>query len=78
MTMHELLFDSSPLLEDIIIIDNISPWVRVYVYNKLALEMTVNNYFTAELNSEIIYELLNTAMRAGQESVSEGVINNAI
>lgn len=78
MTMHELLFDSSPLLEDIIIIDNISPWVRVYVYNKLALEMTVNNYFTAELNSEIIYELLNTAMRAGQESVSKGVINNAI
>jgi hypothetical protein len=78
MTMHELLFDSSPLLDDIISIDNISPWVRVYVYNKLALEMTVNNYFTAELNSEIIYELLNTAMRAGQESVSKGVINNAI
>lgn len=72
MTLHELLFDSSPLLDDIISIDNISPWVRIYVYDKLALEMTVNDYFTAELNAEIIYELLNTAMRAGQESVSKG------
>ena len=72
MTMHELLFDSSPLLDDIISLDNISPWVRIYVYDKLALEMTVNDYFTAEFNAEIIYELLNTAMRAGQESVSKG------
>ena len=78
MTMHELLFDSSPLLDDIISVDNISPWVRIYVYDKLALEMTVNDYFTAELNAEIIYELLNTAMRAGQESISEGVANNAV
>lgn len=70
MTLHELLFDSSPLLDDIISIDNISPWVRIYVYDKLALEMTVNDYFTAELNAEIIYELLNTAMRAGQESIN--------
>ena len=72
MTLHNLLFDSSPLLDDIISLDNISPWVRIYVYDKLALEMTVNDYFTAELNAEIIYELLNTAMRAGQESVSKG------
>lgn len=72
MTMHELLFDSSPLLDGVISLDNISPWVRIYVYDKLALEMTVNDYFAAELNAEIIYELLNTAMRAGQESVSKG------
>lgn len=70
--MHELLFDSSPLLDGVISLDNISPWVRIYVYDKLALEMTVNDYFAAELNAEIIYELLNTAMRAGQESVSKG------
>lgn len=72
MTMHELLFDSSPLLDGVISLDNISPWVRIYVYDKLALEMTVNDYFAAELNAEIIYELLNTAMKAGQESVSKG------
>lgn len=71
MTIEELLFDSSCLLDGVINIENNSPWVRVCVYDRLALEMTESDYFNAEINAEILYELLNTAVRVGQESVRE-------
>ena len=70
MTLHNLLFDSSPLLDYIISLEHASGWVKVYVYDKLSLEMTVEDYFKAEFDGEMIEELLKTAMRAGQESVS--------
>lgn len=68
MTLYELF--SSYLLENIIRVEDLSPWVRIYVYDKLALEMTVSNYFNAEVDAEMLYELLNTSMRAGQESIN--------
>lgn len=47
-----------------------SDWFRVYVYDKLALEMTIEDYFNTEFDDEMLYELLNTARRAGQESIN--------
>lgn len=32
--------------------------------------MTIEDYFNTEFDDEMLYELLNTAMRAGQESIN--------
>lgn len=63
--IDELIFNY-----DIIRTDSDSDWFRVYVYDKLALEMTIEDYFNKEFDYEMLYELLNTAMRAGQESIN--------
>lgn len=69
LTLCDLIYDLS-FNCDIIRTDSDSDWFRVYVYDKLALEMTIEDYFNTEFDDEMLYELLNTAMRAGQESIS--------
>lgn len=69
LTLCELICDLS-FNCDIIRTDSDSDWFRVYVYDKLALEMTIEDYFNTEFDAEMLYELLNTAMRAGQESIN--------
>ena len=69
LTLCDLIYDLS-FNCDIIRTDSDSDWFRVYVYDKLALEMTIEDYFNTEFNDEMLYELLNTAMRAGQESIN--------
>ena len=69
LTLCNLIYDLS-FNCDIIRTDSDSDWFRVYVYDKLALEMTVEDYFNTEFDDEMLYELLNTAMRAGQESIN--------
>lgn len=68
-TLCDLIYDLS-FNCDIIRTDSDSDWFRVYVYDKLALEMTIEDYFNTEFDDEMLYELLNTAMRAGQESIN--------
>nr|DAX39597.1 MAG TPA: hypothetical protein [Caudoviricetes sp.] len=69
LTLCDLIYDLS-FNCDIIRTDSDSDWFRVYVYDKLALEMTIEDYFNTEFDDEMLYELLNTAMRAGQESIN--------
>lgn len=69
LTLCDLIYDLS-FNCDIIRTDIDSDWFRVYVYDKLALEMTIEDYFNTEFDDEMLYELLNTAMRAGQESIN--------
>lgn len=69
LTLCELICDLS-FNCDIIRTDSDSGWIRVYVYDKLALEMTIEDYFNKEFDYEMMYELLNTTMRAGQESIN--------
>ena len=69
LTLCDLIYDLS-FNCDIIRTDSDSDWFRVYVYDKLALEMTIEYYFKKEFDYEMLYELLNTAMRAGQESIN--------
>ena len=69
LTLCDLIYDLS-FNCDIIRTDSDSDWFRVYVYDKLALEMTIEDYFNKEFDDEMLYELLNTAMRAGQESIN--------
>lgn len=69
LTLCDLIYDLS-FNCDIIRTDSDSDWFRVYVYDKLALEMTMDDYFNTEFDEEMLYELLNTAMRAGQESIN--------
>lgn len=69
LTLCELICDLS-FICDIVRTDSDSDWVRIYVYDKLALEMTMDDYFNTEFDDEMLYELLNTAMRAGQESIN--------
>ena len=68
-TLCDLIYDLS-FNCDIIRTDSDSDWFRVYVYDKLALEMNIEDYFNTEFDDEMLYELLNTAMRAGQESIN--------
>lgn len=71
MTLHDIIFEISiEYEEEFIRTENDSPWVRVYVFDKLALEMTMQDYFTEEVNPLMLRELFLTAHRAGQESVS--------
>lgn len=71
MTLHDIIFEISIEYEDYFIrTEYDTPWVRVYVFDKLALEMTVNDYFTDEVNPSMLRELFLTAHKAGQESVN--------
>lgn len=69
LTLCDLIYDLS-FNCDIIRTVSDSDWFRVYVYDKLALEMNIEDYFNTEFDDEMLYELLNTAMRAGQESIN--------
>lgn len=69
MTLHDIIFEISiEYEEEFIRTENDSPWVRIYVFDKLALEMTMQDYFTEEVNPLILRELFLTAHKAGQES----------
>lgn len=47
LTLCDLIYDLS-FNCDIIRTDSDSDWFRVYVYDKLALEMTIEDYFNQE------------------------------
>lgn len=73
MTLHDIIFEISiEYEEEFIRTENDSPWVRIYVFDKLALEMTMQDYFTEEVNPLMLRELFLTAHRSGQESTNKG------
>lgn len=73
MTLHDIIFEISiENEEEFIRTENDSPWVRIYVFDKLALEMTMQDYFTEEVNPLMLRELFLTAHRSGQESTNKG------
>lgn len=74
MTLHDIIFEISiEYEEEFIRTENDSPWVRIYVFDKLALEMTIQDYFTEEVNPLMLRELFLTAHKAGHESTKRKI-----